>query len=88
MRLLPTKPSDNQKLIAYATFDYYGTGLKKSEIPGVRNVALFIMKRKRGLPQMTEEQKSDIWAIKNNLRDKLYINNLFADPPRIPSWNP
>jgi hypothetical protein len=83
-RLFPRKLSETHKLLIWSVFDYYGTGLTKREIPNVRNVALYLMKRKKGLPKLTEEQMSDLWAIKENLKDKLYIKSLVSDPPRLP----
>lgn len=37
MRQLPTKRSKEQNFIIQATFDCYGEGLEKKEIPNVRN---------------------------------------------------
>lgn len=84
MRLLPKKRSQSQNLIIWGTFDYYGTGMNKKDIIDARNVALFIMNRKKWLTPLTEEQKSDVNAIKENLKDELYINNLTQSPPRTP----
>ena len=82
-RLLPRKRSPEKNLIIWATFDYFGTGLLKKEIPEVRKIALYLMNYRKGI-KLSEEQKSDMLAIKANLKDKVYVENLCADPPKVP----
>ena len=75
-RQLPTKPNNRQKLIIKAVADYYGAGITNQEKSDSKIVALFIMGRRARLQPMNEQQKSDEWAIKNNLGDQIYINGL------------
>jgi len=75
-RQLPTKPNDKQKLIIRAVADYYGSGITADEKVASKIVALFLMNRKARLPELTDEQKSDMWAIKVNLEDKGYCDGL------------
>ncbi len=77
-RLLPTKRSEKQSMIIWATFDYYGKGLKKRDVPKARDIAIYLMGRKRGV-KLSEEQVSDMWAIRENLLDKLYCESLVHD---------
>ena len=76
MRQLPTKPNNRQKTIIKAVSDYYGAGITKQEKSDSKVVALFIMGRKARLQPMSEEQKSDMWAIKINIGDSTYANSL------------
>lgn len=71
MRTLPKNKSENHKLIISAVYDYYGVGKTKR----ANQVALYIMGRKRGV-ELSEEEKSDMWAIKENLKDKTYTDQL------------
>ena len=81
MRTLPKHKSDKQKLIIAATYDYFGIGSKVR----ANQVALFLMGRKRGV-NLTDEEKSDVWAIRENLNDKTYISGLLGgrDVPVYP----
>ena len=52
------------------------TGKKAAEeTKSAKKIALWIMQRKKGI-SLTEKEKSDLWAIKNNLVDKTYVKNL------------
>lgn len=75
-RQLPTKPNNRQKLIIKAVADYYGAGITNQEKSESKVIALFLMGRKARLQPLSEEQKSDTWAIKTNLEDQTYINGL------------
>ncbi len=59
-----------------AVKDYYGTGTNTKEVSNSKVIALFLMGRKSRLQPMTDEQKSDMWAIKTNLEDKTYRQSL------------
>ncbi len=83
MRQLPKKRSEKQNLIISATFDYYGSGLPIKQIPLVRNIALYLMGRKRGVV-LSDEQKSELEEIRENLKDKIYCQSLLTDPPKTP----
>lgn len=61
MRTLPKNKSDKQKLIIAAVYDYFGIGSKVR----ANQIAIYIMRRKRGV-SLTEEEKSDVWAIREN----------------------
>jgi hypothetical protein len=72
VRTLPKKKSDKQKLIINAVYDYFG---KSQNEKRAVQIALFIMGRKRGV-ELTKEELSDVWAIKENLNDKTYTETL------------
>jgi hypothetical protein len=80
MRNLPKKPNEKQKIIIQSVKDYYGSGATPKEISDSKVIALFLMNRKARLQPMTEEQKSDMWAIKENLFDKVYCQSLLHTP--------
>ncbi len=71
MRNLPNKRNPKQNLIISAVYDYFGNGITAEEKNSVKYIALYLMGRKKGF-QLTEEQKSDMWAIRENLGDKVY----------------
>lgn len=73
MRGLPKNKSYKQKLIIAAARDYFGVGNKVR----ANQIALFIMGRKRGV-NLTEEEKSDVWGIKDALNDETYIRGLLG----------
>ncbi|OGZ66577.1 MAG: hypothetical protein A3C58_02640 [Candidatus Staskawiczbacteria bacterium RIFCSPHIGHO2_02_FULL_34_10] len=72
MRRLPVKKSLKQKLIMKAVYDYFGIGIDKVR---ANQIAIFLMGRKKGV-NLTDEEKSDAWAIKINLTDKVYLEGL------------
>ena len=65
-RRLPKNRNYKQASIIEAAFDYFGDGMTEEERKGAGQIALFLMGRKRGV-NLTEEQKSAAWAIKQNL---------------------
>lgn len=69
-RVFPRKLSPQRNLIIKATYDFYGDSLPKIS-PKIKEVALFIMGRKRNI-QLDEEQQNALWYIKQNLQDKTY----------------
>ena len=73
MRTLPKNKSDKQKLIIAAVYDYFGIGSKVR----ANQIAIYIMRRKRGV-SLTEEEKSDVWAIRENLNDAIYVKGLLG----------
>lgn len=79
-RNLPIKRTEKQNLTIAATFDYFGKGMAKQEIPAVKAIALFLMNRKKGV-KLSEEQKLDMFTIKSNLRDGIYIASLASERP-------
>ena len=75
MRLLPRQPSERQRKIIEAVKDFYGfTDTGKQEFS--RNVALFLMGRKKRLTAFSEEEKTALWHIRQNLTDNEYVNGL------------
>jgi len=80
MRKLPLKMTDAQKLIFWATVDFYGDGLTTKEIPEIRQLAIYLMGRRKGI-KLTDQQKDDMWYIRENLKDKVYIESLLQSPP-------
>ena len=81
MRQLPTQPNKRQKLIIRAVSDYYGAGINNQEKSASRAVALFLMGKRARLKTISEEQKSDMWAIKTNIEDQTYIASLSGQSP-------
>lgn len=71
MRTLPKKKTDNHKLIINAVYDYFGIGNKIR----ANQIALWIMNRKKGV-HLTKSELSDAWAIKENLKDSVYVSTL------------
>ena len=74
MRTLPKHKSDKQKLIIAATYDYFGIGSKVR----ANQIAIYIMGKRKGV-SLTDEEKSDACAIRENLRDGTYIKGLLGD---------
>ena len=74
MRTLPRKKSDKQKLIIAAVYDYFGVGSKVR----ANQIAIYIMGIRREV-NLTDEEKSDARAIKENLKDETYIKGLLGD---------
>lgn len=72
MRTLPKNKSDKQKIIIEACHDYYGKGQNEKR---ANQVALYLMGRKRDV-ELTEEEMSDLWKIKENLKDEIYLKSL------------
>ena len=71
MRHLPNNKTQKQNTIITACFDYYGLGKNAEEIKSAKKIALWIMGRKKGIA-LTEQEESDLWAIKTNLSDETY----------------
>ena len=74
MRTLPKKKSEKQKLIIAAVYDYFGIGSKVR----ANQIAIYIMGKRRGV-NLTDEERSDVCAIKENLKDEIYIKGLVGD---------
>ncbi len=74
MRTLPKNKSDKQKLIIAAVYDYFGVGSKVR----ANQIAIYIMGIRREV-NLTDEEKSDARAIKENLKDETYIKGLLGD---------
>lgn len=55
--------------------DYYGTGI--STDISIPKIALHITGRKH--IALSDELKSDIWAIRENMKDALYMGKLYVD---------
>ena len=64
--------TNKDKRIFAATKDYYGTGI--SNDISIPKISLHITGRK--LMPLTEELKSDIFAIKENLKDSVYMESV------------
>lgn len=71
MRKIPFKKSPRQRLLIQAVFDFYGEGLRKKKYRRAKEIALYLMGRRKGI-ELDEKQKEDIWYIKGNLNDKTY----------------
>jgi len=71
MRRLPIKRTAKQNLIIKSVEDYFGEA-NPEERKSVVKIALWLMKRKRRLPELTEEEKEAISVIQANLSDKTY----------------
>ena len=74
MRRLPTKPTDNQKIIIEACRDFYNKSNKSA-----RKLALFLMGRKARLEPLTEDERGALFCVKKNLSDKIYRDNIKKD---------
>jgi len=81
MRKIPNKISEQQRITLYATLDFYGDGLPKKERPSVRQLAIYLMGRRKGI-KLTDQQKDDMWYIRENIKDKVYTDSLLESPPR------
>ena len=73
-RTLPKNKSNKQKLIIAAVYDYFGVGSKVR----ANQIAIYIMGKRRGV-SLTDEEKSDACAIRENLGDETYIKGLLGD---------
>ena len=84
MRYLPKKLGDGQKLIVQGVYDYYGVeyGMPTKDIPRMKEVAIHMIGRQKGI-KLDDEQREDMWCIKNNLKDEVYRENLITNPPDI-----
>jgi len=72
MRTLPRNKSQKQKLFISACHDYYGKGKNEAR---ANQIAIWMMGRRRGI-KLTEEEKSAMWAIRENLKDTIYTESL------------
>jgi hypothetical protein len=77
MRRLPTKVNGKQNIIIKATYDYYGPSITTSEKSKAKQVALYLMGKRRGV-NLDDEQKSVVWAVRENLKDEVCINQLVS----------
>ena len=75
MRRLPIKRTKKQKLIIEAVRDYFGEA-NPEERKSIVKIALWLMRRKRRLPELTEEEKEAVSVIQANLLDKNYRASL------------
>ena len=76
MRSLPKNLNQNQILIVEATKDYFGKGAPTNGLQrNIINCSLWIMQRRKGI-RLNDEEKSAIWAIRENLKDKVYCDQL------------
>ena len=71
-RTLPKNKTDKQRLIIACCQDYFGKGQNSIRS---NQIALWIMGKRSGI-NLTDEEKSDMWAIKENLEDLKYTVNL------------
>jgi len=76
MRNLPSKLNPTQALIIEAVKDYFGEGSPKDGLQrNIINVSLWLMNRRKGI-KLNDEEKSAVYAIRENLRDKVYCDIL------------
>jgi len=73
MRKFPKNKTIKQKLLINVCYDYYGKGMFPNEKVRAGQIALYLMGKRRGI-ELTNQEKSDMWAIKENLKDKIYLN--------------
>lgn len=78
MRKLPRKLNERQKLILEAVKDYFGE-VNPEERKSITKIALWIMKRRKRLEPLMEEEKEALERIQVNLQDKTYIASLDRD---------
>lgn len=76
-RTLPKKKSDKQVLIIKAVYDYFGI-MDSEETKRANQIALWLMKRKKGVHILPEEHKY-LQAIRTNLDDKIYVTSLMGE---------
>lgn len=79
MRHLPNNKSPKQNIIISACFDYYGPEINAEETKSAKKIALWTMGRKKGI-SLTEQESSDLWAVKINLADEIYVEALQQPP--------
>lgn len=72
MRRLPNNKSPKQQIIISACFDYFGKDINLEEKKSAKKIALWMMGRKKGI-SLSEQENSDLWAIKANLADETYV---------------
>lgn len=65
MRRLPKKRNPRHSLIIEAVQDFYG----KRESKSITKLSLWLMKRRKGLEPLTEEEIGDLECIQMNLSD-------------------
>lgn len=75
MRHLPKTKTQKQKIIIQACLDYYGSGASIEDKKSTTKIALWIMNRKKGV-NLSEQEMSDVWAVKANLNDPIYAKSL------------
>lgn len=71
-RTLPKNKSEKQKVIIACCQDYFG---KSQNTVRSNQIALWIMGKRAGI-KLTEEEVSDMWAIRENIEDVKYTLTL------------
>ena len=71
MRNLPHKLNKRQKLIAEVVKDYFGPNEKQNIIT---RFGLYLMGRRKDI-EIKDEEMADIERIKENLKDKTYLQS-------------
>lgn len=71
MRNLPRKQTKKHKIIIQAVDDFFGTSYPIKQRKLKKGIALWLMKRKKGV-KLDNEQKEAVEIIKNNLSDPAY----------------
>lgn len=64
-RRLPTRMSDKQRQILNAVYEWFGK-MNPLEGKSARKIALSLMRRRKNI-ELTEEEKSITWMIRQNL---------------------
>lgn len=75
MRQLPRNRTKRHNRIIQAVDDFFGDGQPAKERWLRKNIALWIMNRKKGI-KLNDEQKEAMWYIKSNLSDPTYREGL------------
>lgn len=75
MRRLPTNKSPKHNLIIELVDEFFGEGYSPAQKKLKKNIALWLMNRKRGVV-LNEEQKQAVWYIRINIADYQRQNTL------------
>ena len=75
MRRLPRKKTEKQNLIIRAVEDYFGE-TNPEEKKSIVKIALWLMRRKKRLPELNEKEREVVSIIQTNLSDKTYRASL------------
>lgn len=66
MRRLPTNRSKRQTEVIDEVFDWFGKAITPEEKKSAVRIALWIMKRKKGI-ELNEEEREIEWMVKKNM---------------------
>ena len=75
MRKLPTKPNQKQQDIIDYVNNYYGIGITSQELKDSKAICRYFTKKSRK-SYLSEKQLLTVLAMKEKLKDKIYLNDL------------